>query len=161
LPQGDEVERGPDNATWRETVDAPPAELAPSDPGADPQAEIGPRIGRFVPIECIGKGGMGVVWSAYDPELDRKVAIKLIAGDVHGPGTKGELAATRMLREARALAGTYRRAYFDALALGIDTARERLETLRRAADPAPLTEAREEARKWSPALRRLAEEVAG
>ncbi|HWB76016.1 MAG TPA: serine/threonine-protein kinase [Nannocystaceae bacterium] len=100
------MERAPDNATWRETVEALPAELAPSQ---DVEVErddidIAQRIGRFVPIECIGKGGMGVVWSAYDPQLDRKVAIKLIAGDVHGPGTKGELAATRMLREARALA---------------------------------------------------------
>jgi tetratricopeptide (TPR) repeat protein len=103
-----------DNATLRETTDAAPADLERSEPerpatdetstGEPDTTDVGQRIGRFVPIECIGKGGMGVVWSAYDPELDRKVAIKLIAGDAHGAGTRGVHAATRMLREARALA---------------------------------------------------------
>ncbi|HWB79471.1 MAG TPA: serine/threonine-protein kinase, partial [Nannocystaceae bacterium] len=52
------------------------------------------RIGRFTLIEHLGSGGFGSVWSAYDPTLDRKVALKLLRSDEHG----------ELLTEARALA---------------------------------------------------------
>ncbi len=102
------MDRGSDEASQRETIaadpapldSAPAAEVTPSDGDATPAVPA--RIGRFVPIACVGRGGMGVVWSAYDPQLDRKVAIKLIAAA--GEGTHGARAADRMLREARALA---------------------------------------------------------
>src|SRR5215470_12210071 len=42
---------------------------------------------------------MGVVYAAYDPELDRKLALKLIR-----PELAGEAAAARLLREGRAIA---------------------------------------------------------
>jgi tetratricopeptide (TPR) repeat protein/predicted Ser/Thr protein kinase len=57
------------------------------------------RIGRFVIIRRIGAGGMGVVYSAYDEELDRKVAIKLLHAD-----RSGSQGRARILREAQALA---------------------------------------------------------
>ncbi|MBL9101865.1 MAG: tetratricopeptide repeat protein [Myxococcales bacterium] len=57
-------------------------------------------LGRYSLLRKLGEGGMGIVWSAYDEELDRKVAIKLMR--VRGGGES--TAATRMLHEARAMA---------------------------------------------------------
>nr|WP_276599074.1 serine/threonine-protein kinase [Nannocystis sp. SCPEA4] len=63
----------------------------------------GTSIGRYVVLSKIGSGGMGVVYAAYDPELDRKVALKLLRVDprVSEPNID---ARTRLLREAQALA---------------------------------------------------------
>jgi tetratricopeptide (TPR) repeat protein len=57
------------------------------------------RIEQFVLLECIGAGGMGAVFAAFDDKLERKVAIKLVV-------TRGgdERARQRLLREAQALA---------------------------------------------------------
>jgi serine/threonine protein kinase/formylglycine-generating enzyme required for sulfatase activity len=60
----------------------------------------GARIGRYVIIERVGNGAMGVVYGAYDPELDRKIALKLLRP---GHGVK-ETARARLLREAKAIA---------------------------------------------------------
>jgi len=60
----------------------------------------GTSIDRFLVIEPLGEGGMGVVYAAYDPELDRKVAIKLLHPRV---GDSADLRA-RLLREAQAMA---------------------------------------------------------
>ena len=61
----------------------------------------GSTIDRYVVLERLGAGGMGVVYAAYDPELDRRVAIKLVLPKRQGTGRH---AATRLLREAQGLA---------------------------------------------------------
>lgn len=62
--------------------------------------QTGARIGRYVIIERVGSGAMGVVYGAYDPELDRKIALKLLKP---GQGAK-PTARARLLREAKAIA---------------------------------------------------------
>ena len=57
-------------------------------------------IGRYQVRRILGKGGMGTVFSAYDPKLDRTVALKLLLRRT----TRDDKNAARMLREARALA---------------------------------------------------------
>jgi serine/threonine protein kinase/tetratricopeptide (TPR) repeat protein len=59
------------------------------------------RVGRYELIEELGSGGMGVVYRAYDPALDRQVALKLIRSDL--PIDKGDL-SVRLLREAHLMA---------------------------------------------------------
>jgi len=63
----------------------------------------GATIGRYLVLTLLGKGGMGEVYAAYDPELDRKVAIKVLHGTPSG-GTDAAEGRARMLREAQALA---------------------------------------------------------
>lgn len=55
------------------------------------------RIGRYEVRRLLGRGGMGMVYLAHDPELDRPVAIKV-------PQLDGPEAEERFLREARAAA---------------------------------------------------------
>jgi tetratricopeptide (TPR) repeat protein/tRNA A-37 threonylcarbamoyl transferase component Bud32 len=70
--------------------------------GSAPEGEParGDTIGRFVVLGTLGVGGMGIVYSAYDPHLDRKVAIKLLRASIAAAGD----AQARLLREAQAMA---------------------------------------------------------
>jgi serine/threonine protein kinase/tetratricopeptide (TPR) repeat protein len=63
----------------------------------------GAIIGRFVVIGLVGRGGMGEVYGAYDPELDRKVAVKLLRIKP-GNGVTLSEGRQRTLREAQAIA---------------------------------------------------------
>lgn len=54
-------------------------------------------VDRFALLERIGRGAMGDVFAAFDPRLDRRVALKLVAGA--DPGARATL-----LDEARAAA---------------------------------------------------------
>ncbi|HEY2364814.1 MAG TPA: protein kinase, partial [Polyangiaceae bacterium] len=57
---------------------------------------VGTRVGRYVLLERVGEGASGVVYSAHDPELDRKIAIKLLHAKID--------AQERLFNEARAMA---------------------------------------------------------
>ncbi len=66
------------------------------------EGDVPAEIGRYKVLKAIGAGGMGVVYAAYDTDLDRKVAIKLLhQHGSTGPETAGH---TRLLREAQAMA---------------------------------------------------------
>lgn len=58
------------------------------------------RLGRYDVERLIGSGGMGVVFKAFDQELNRPVAIKLLAPYLAGSGS----ARQRFLREAKGAA---------------------------------------------------------
>jgi eukaryotic-like serine/threonine-protein kinase len=64
------------------------------------EIRAGATLGRYVVVSRLGAGGMGVVLAGYDPELDRKVALKVLHPG-SGTGSEGR---TRLLREAQALA---------------------------------------------------------
>jgi len=64
--------------------------------------ERGAALGRYVILEHLGGGGMGIVYTAYDPQLDRKVAIKLLRFH-HSPAMDASEGRARLLREAQAL----------------------------------------------------------
>ncbi len=59
----------------------------------------GSRLGRYTVLELLGAGGMGVVYTAYDPELDRRVAIKVVHSNSRDRDSRD-----RLWREAQALA---------------------------------------------------------
>ncbi|HEY1958222.1 MAG TPA: serine/threonine-protein kinase [Polyangiaceae bacterium] len=59
----------------------------------------GTRLGRYVILERVGAGASGVVYAAHDPDLDRKIAIKVLHR-----GIAEQDGRERLLKEARAMA---------------------------------------------------------
>ena len=80
-----------------ETVftDAPSAATPPPTP-----AELAPHFPQLEILECLGRGGMGVVYKARQPQLDRIVALKILAPE----RVTDARFAGRFLREAKTLA---------------------------------------------------------
>jgi len=70
---------------------AEPATIAELQPGA--------VVGRYVVLGRLGHGAMGVVYAAHDPQLGRKIAVKILHHEVDDEEGRG-----RLLREAQALA---------------------------------------------------------
>ncbi len=90
MPAPIDVREGLENRRQRALIEA-----ALFDEPAPPM-----KIGRFTIVRMLGEGGMGVVYLAYDEELDRRVAVKLLHG---GRGPEDE-AQRRLQREAQAMA---------------------------------------------------------
>jgi serine/threonine-protein kinase len=87
----------PTDEAATETAPASP-ESATTEPG---ERSVQPKqhLGRYEIDSVLGVGGMGVVYAAFDPELERRVALKVL------PDTRrGQSARERLLREARAMA---------------------------------------------------------
>ncbi len=85
------------------------SQLSAQDPGPRPSAtgpdvllERGTAVGRYLVLERLGSGAMGVVYSAYDPELDRRIALKLLRVGVLG--LDPEASRAHLLHEAQAMA---------------------------------------------------------
>jgi serine/threonine protein kinase len=78
---------------------APPA----SDSGVLPP---GHTFGRYVIQKVLGEGGMGIVYEAFDPSLNRKLAVKVLRVDKSGTQNEMDTQSSkeRLLREAQAMA---------------------------------------------------------
>ena len=61
----------------------------------------GETVGRYQVVATIGRGGMGVVYLAHDPRLNRQVALKVLRADRDADRANAQ---ARLLREAEALA---------------------------------------------------------
>jgi hypothetical protein len=77
------------------TATAPVSSTARTEPAED----LGGSVGRYRLERALGEGGMGVVHAAFDPDLQRRVALKVLR--IAAPSIE---AKDRLLREARAMA---------------------------------------------------------
>ncbi|MBL8969257.1 MAG: protein kinase, partial [Myxococcales bacterium] len=72
----------------------------PVGPATGPVAAGEPfRAGRYVILAHVGHGAMGNVYAAYDPDLDRKVAVKVLRDS-----SRGRPLPASLDREAKAMA---------------------------------------------------------
>jgi serine/threonine protein kinase len=77
--------------------------VPPSDDCDAKEILPGTCVGRYVIEALIGHGAMGAVYAANDPDLDRKVAVKLLRAETLSETARLQMRA-RLLREAQAMA---------------------------------------------------------
>jgi tetratricopeptide (TPR) repeat protein len=77
-----------------------PGQLGTEGPRLIGELPPGSHVERYQILGAIGRGGMGEVYAAYHPDLDRRIALKVV-GDA---GADSALRRARLLREARAIA---------------------------------------------------------
>ena len=71
--------------------------------GPDGVLPSGTQIGRYIVLDRLGQGGMGTLYTAHDPQLQRVVAIKVLRSYA-GKESSQTAGQTRLLREAQAMA---------------------------------------------------------
>ncbi|MHC5053735.1 MAG: protein kinase domain-containing protein [Planctomycetota bacterium] len=107
----DDHDDGPEPVAVSGTGDTPPpatpvpetpvsATPAPPKQAATPASGIPAKLGPYEVKSKLGEGGMGAVFEGYDPHLDRRVAIKVLASRL----AQNEEFVQRFLAEARAIA---------------------------------------------------------
>ena len=79
-------------------VESTDTAAASAKPG-EPVGSAGAVLGRYQLEHELGAGAMGVVYAAFDPDLERRVAVKVLRVVAPSPEAKD-----RLLREARAMA---------------------------------------------------------
>lgn len=77
---------------------------ATTEPDCVENRNFGSRLGRYVVLEELGHGSMGVVYAAYDPQLSRRVALKVIRAEGSVSPAGRARRQQHLLREARVLA---------------------------------------------------------
>jgi len=77
----------------------PQVETAPG-----PRLGPGQLFGRYLIVQRVGAGGVGEVYSAYDPALDRRIALKVLRSSPNEDATTASDRQASLVREAKALA---------------------------------------------------------
>ncbi|MDP7034232.1 MAG: protein kinase, partial [Planctomycetota bacterium] len=74
---------GPEGeATWIGGPTVAPTVANEAGGDVDPGASAGSGFGRFTDLEYLDEGGMGQVLTATDPDIERRVAIKILRPDI-------------------------------------------------------------------------------
>ncbi|MCX4243052.1 serine/threonine-protein kinase [Paraliomyxa miuraensis] len=100
---GPHEQQGPssgDDADLEATAPSGVEDVSP-EPDQEEVLQSGTKAGRYMVLDRVGSGGMGVVYAAFDAELDRKVALKVLHARAK-PGTNTD-GYKRLMREAQAM----------------------------------------------------------
>ena len=80
-------------------LERPAVDIAPKPPGESREATlVGRTVSHYQVLSLLGAGGMGEVYLAHDPRLDRTVALKILPGELAADADRMQ----RFTREAKA-----------------------------------------------------------